>query len=292
MSGVVAGIPVARGLQGKLSNEEVHDLFQNVGSGAVQPCSVYALLDSRGSTGCKQGVGQDGRMVQCLMQSRCSVHDVISNLVLSDPSAQQRVAHARSASVILDKTKCRQIGRGHVWRFVLHAKCKMDNSIAKHRSSWLTCICREVGDGGLSVDGDVARAVYEHLGLEWRKQATVQAPRQESWLKRHAEHVESALHAIERNRKKRRLQASWYLLSFRSEWHETFDNRQDLDQDSVSSVSDQDQDSDRDAEELSAICDSDQDSSHDWGDESLSGDSEPSSDWYRGDEESGEGCLA
>ena len=72
MADVVAGVPVARGLQGKLSNAEVHDLFQNVGSGTVQPDSVYALLGSRGSTGCKQGAGQDDQVVQCLMRSRRS----------------------------------------------------------------------------------------------------------------------------------------------------------------------------------------------------------------------------
>ena len=288
MADVVAGVPVARGLQGNLSNEEVHDLFQNVGSGAVQPSSAYALLGSRGSVGCKQGAGQDERLVQCLMQTRRSVHDVIRRLTLVDSAAKQRVELARRASLVLDKTRCSRLGRGHGWRFVLHAKCKMDNSIAKHRASWLTCLCREVGDGGLSVDGDVARAVYEQLGMEWSKEpAGPRAPQvQESWLTRHAAHVEGALCAIERNRKRRRLLGAWYAFRYRSEWHESLvDTLHDASPEGSADAESSDSD------ELSAVCESDDGSEDEWGDDGSerSDESEASSEWYGGEVESGEG---
>ena len=283
MADVVAGVPVARGLQGKLSNEEVHDLFQNVGRGAVHPDSAHALLGSRGSTGCKQGAGQDERLVQCLVRTRRSVHDVLRELTLAD-GAKQRVEHARRASLMLDKAKCSRLGRGHAWRFVLHAKCKMDNSIAKHRASWLTCLCRDIGDGGLSVDGDVARAVYEQLGLEWRKgPEEPRAPRaQESWLARHAAHVEGALLAIERNRKRRRLQGAWYAARYVSDWHEAL----------VETLHGPEGEEDSDSDALSAVCESDDGSEDAWdeeGSEPRSDDSEASSKWYEGEAESGEG---
>lgn len=290
MADVVAGVPVARGLQGRLTNAEVHDLFQNVGNGAVQPDSVYALLGSRGSTGCKQGSGQDDRLVQCLMRTRRSVYDVVRCLALLDPNAMQRVENARQASRMLEKARCSRIGRGHAWRFVLHAKCKMDNSIAKHRASWLTCLCREVGDGGLSVDGDVAKAVYAELGLEWRKDPSAllrSQPRQDSWLKRHSEHVEGALRIKERNQKQRLLRGLQFDHHFKSVWHESL---LDTLHDGRAPAAD----SDSDEDELSVVCESDDESDEelDSRSEAMSEDSDASSDYYYGEEESGEGWGA
>lgn len=252
---VASGVPVASA-RGPLTNRQMHDLFQNVGRGAVHPEAAYQVLSS-GCHGCKQGAGKDERLHQALLKSRCSIHDVLRQLAITDADLRDRVAHAQRASGMLDKAQCQAMGRGHVWRFVLHGKCALDNSV-RHRASWLTCMCRDVDDGGLSVHGDLERAVYSALKVPHSKEEALSSsmpprPPPRTWLARHAEHVEASLATIERNRRARKAAAAWYLETYRDRWH-----------DGVPEAVFARGESDSNSDSLSEICDSDDPSDRSW----------------------------
>jgi hypothetical protein len=221
------GVPLAQGGT-RMSHVEVHDLFQNIGTGAQTVNQAHAMLQARGCH-IAQG-GNDKRLGVQLKARNMHLSQVVDAVLqrADDPDMLARIRNAQAASLKLDasigKAKCMAaMQRGNMWRVVMHSGCAPYRSNWRQRTGWLQGAIRDTAEGGLSVAGDFLHAVHLVLGIDTHQPAVRHCDEPASWLEKHAEFVEHVNARRVVNRAERRRASAFYGTMY-SEGHDALDD--------------------------------------------------------------------
>ena len=227
----ILGVPLAQGGT-RMSHAEVHDLFQNIGTGAQTIQQAHAMLQARG---CHIAQGGNDKRLEVQLKARNMHFSQVVDAVLrraDDPGMLARIRHAQAASLKLEsigKAKCMAaMERGHMWRVVMHSGCVPNRSNWRQRTGWLEGAVRDTAEGGLSVAGDFLHAVHMVLGIDTHQPAVRHCDEPASWLEKHAEFVEHVNARRVVNRAERRRASTFYGTMY-SEEHDALDDLSDDD---------------------------------------------------------------
>ena len=145
MSHAVMGLPIVAGIAGKLQHEELHAIFQDVGSGKIAAAYAAEKIQSRGCI--------STRNHRSFLDNDMTWPGIIEKLIAacsSNPDMKERICNAINASRLLfEYDIADKLSRGHMWRIRLHVNPRGGK---REILTMLQCMSREVDQGGLGED--------------------------------------------------------------------------------------------------------------------------------------------
>ena len=223
---VATGILVTDNASGKLSHDQVHSMFQNVGCEQLQPAHAKQVLVSNGMLQTRSI--QDKAVNAALDAQSVTLPKLVGMLLehCKNESIHKRILNAQHASMLMDEEfggDDSNMAPGHAWRLHMHATDEDDarreggeTQWSKRNKSWVNGFMRDIGAAGIGMDGDVAAEVRAVLKISM---GASPPKKDDKW----ALMLKKQLFLMSESRKRRREQSNaWSEMTF-SEEHEEFD---------------------------------------------------------------------